>query len=431
MKLKNIGFFLLVIFFFSCKKENNNVPEILISKPFVNQIFSATDSIPVSAVISDDNSIREIQLCLVDENRVAVSKNYILKTTSNPYMLDFHYPIDNNSLSSGKYYIRIKAFDNDDAFKNKYQEIYINETPKELKDIVLIKKSGVHIIVEMIDSSFQSVVWNPIYTDYAAAAIDSRNQQLIIAGNISGDIVSYDVEYQTSNWSIPAIPNPPFPYCTHLCFEKNEVLISLYYNNLFKIYTPSGTVIRSTQTEIPDFYPVFAYKSAYYYIVGIRGISGANAMMLLHPSSLYMHNCHFISHEIIALFDYDEDAVFCFGNNAGQGTMEIYKISDNNSWSPHTIPIGEIYDVEEIAKGEYYIAHSDGLYKYKYFNNSLVPLLSTTNPRQIAYDKENMVLYMHENNGLFSSYSMGGTPSLINQKGVTDSVVDIELLYNK
>jgi hypothetical protein len=283
----------------------------------------------------------------------------------------------------------------------------------------------------MLDSNFQSTLWNPIYTDFSAAAIDSKNQQLIIAGNVIGDIVAYNTETQAANWSIAAIPNPPFPFCTQLSVQNNEVLISLYYDNLFKIYSCSGSLIRSTPTEIPDFYPIFAYKSSYYYIVGIRGISGANAIMLLHPSSLYMHNCHFISHEIIALFDYDNDAVFCFGNDAGQGVMEIYIISDNNSWTPHTIPVGEIYDVEEIAKGEYYIAHTNGLYKYKYFNNSLVQILTSTNPRKIAYDKENLVLYMHENTGLFSSYSMSGIPSLINQQTVNDSVLDIKLLFNK
>jgi hypothetical protein len=431
MKLKILGFFLLLIMVFGCKKEDNNVPEILFTKPSANQTFSVSDSINVSAIVSDDDAIREIQLCLVNENRLAVSKNYIFKATTNPYLLDFQYPIDNDMLSSGKYYLRIKAYDNDDAVKNKYQEIYINELPKELKNIVVIKKSGVHIIVEMLDSSFQSTLWNPIYTDFSAAAVDSKNQQLIIAGNIIGDIVAYHTETQTANWSIPAIPNPPFPFCTHLCVENNEVLISLYYDNLFKIYSSSGSLIQSTPTDIPDFYPVFAYKSSYYYIVGIRGISGTNAIMLLHPSSLYMHNCHFISHKIIALFDYDDDAVFCFGNNAGQGIMEIYKISDNNSWTPHTIPNGEIYDVAEIAKGEYYIAHTNGLYKYKYFNNSLVQILSSTNPRKIAYDKENLALYMHENTGLFSSYSMSGIPSLINQQTVNDSVLDIQLLFNK
>jgi hypothetical protein len=146
---------------------------------------------------------------------------------------------------------------------------------------------------------------------------------------------------------------------------------------------------------------------------------------------LVSHNAYFVGWNILEMFEYDNDNVFCFGNtSAGQGVMEIYNITNNSTWEPHSIPTGKIFNVAEIDDGEFLIAHSDGVYRYTYYNNSLVNIINSS-PRQIEYDEINNVIYLVDSIGNLISYSNTSPPIQINQSLCTDSVLDMHLLYNK
>lgn len=430
--MKRVILFFLVVFSFlvSCKKQDTVAPEVEIILPTSNQVFSVGDTVLISAKVSDNEVIKQIQLVIVNENRIPVLSNIIVQASTNPYSFQMPYPIDNIYLEDGKYYVLVKVMDEENV-KNKYCEIYINEIPKELKEVILVSKSGVDIAVYSVDTAFHSIAWTPIYMDYAASVVDSRNQQLIIAGNITDDIVAYDISSQTTNWTIDAVPNPPFPFCTNMNLQNQEIMLSLYYNRQFKTYNTSGNLTKSATIDIPNFYPVYAYKTNDYYFLFIKGISGGNAIELYYPLSLVSHNSLFVSYDILEMFEYDNDNVFCFGNTtAGQGVMEIYKISNNNTWIPHSIPTGKIFNVAEIDNGEFLIAHTDGIYRYTYYNNSLVKILSVS-PRQIEYDEINDVFYVVDSIGYLTSYMNMSPPTQINQVLCPDSVLDMHLLYNK
>jgi Bacterial Ig domain len=430
--MKRIILFFLVVFSFtiSCKKQDTVAPEVEIILPTSNQVFSVGDTVFISAKVSDNEIIKQIQVAIVNENRIPVLSNIVVQANTNPYSFQMSYPIDNIYLEDGKYYVLVKAMD-EENFKNKYCEIYINEIPKELKKVILVARSGVDIAVCSVDTAFQSIAWTPMYTDYAASVVDSRTQQLIIAGNITDDIVAYDISSQTTNWTIDAVPNPPFQFCTNMNIQNQEVMLSLYYNRQFKTYNTSGNLTKSATIDIPNFYPVYAYKTDDYYFLFIKGISGGNAIELYYPASLVSHNALFVGYGILEMFEYDNDNIFCFGNtSAGQGVMEIYEISSNNTWEPHTVPIGKIFNVAETDKGEFLIAHSDGVYRYTYYNNSLVNILSV-NPRQIEYDEVNDLFYVVDNIGKLTSYTNTSPPTQINQVLCTDTVLDMHLLYNK
>jgi hypothetical protein len=260
--MKDILFLFLISLFFlaSCKKQDTIAPEVEIISPIENQVFAVGDTVLISAIVSDNEIIKQIQVAIVNENRIPVLSNIVIQANTNPYSFQISYPIDNLYLENGKYYVLVKAMD-EDNFKNKYCEIYINEIPKEFKNVILVTKTGVDITVYSVDTAFQTVIWAPIYSDYATSVVDSRNQQLIIAGNITSDIVSYDIQSQSTNWTIDATPNPPFPFCENLNLQNQELMMSLYYNRQFRTYNSSGSLTRSATVDLPGFYPVYAYKT--------------------------------------------------------------------------------------------------------------------------------------------------------------------------
>ena len=136
-----------------------------------------------------------------------------------------------------------------------------------------------------------------------------------------------------------------------------------------------------------------------------------------------------VAQDVIEFFSKDTDNFFVFGNSSGQGVIEIYQISSNGFWTPHTLLPGTVLCAEQIDSDTYLIGHSNGnIYKYIYSTNSSTPFITGVLARNIKYDSVNQQVIVTEGNKIKQfDYT---TASLINTIVHADSIFDIHVLYN-
>jgi hypothetical protein len=133
-------------------------------------------------------------------------------------------------------------------------------------------------------------------------------------------------------------------------------------------------------------------------------------------------------YEVTEIFSMDEDNLLLIGDSAGQSKLEIYVISANGSWEPHTLPSGKITSAVQADVNNYLLAHSSGIYRYDYSMNSLTQW--RPEPADfLVYDKKTGEVFAVKDN----RYTVYDFPLATPLYSVTapDTISSLVILYNK
>jgi hypothetical protein len=422
-------FFLAIIFFSSCSKDKDkSMPVITIDHPTVDQLFNALDTIQVEATIEDETALEQIEITVCDENKVPVLSTLTISPQDKKTTVNIQYPLDDINLASGDYYLWIKAFDGTNT-ASKYRGIHITEVPRELKYIYIMSLASsttVHMQRQVVNGSLENLT--DINGDISSTASSSKFHLVASCGSTYGDMNIFDVSSNTLLWSVPTVANPPFPYFEYLS-QYNEVFYCSLYDGYIKGYNNAGTQVFSAASDAGTF-PCKIFANTNYLFADHGLYSGNNRTFgVYYISSGAMKQWISTDYDITNIFQKDEDNVFLFANQNGQGIIKLYSISANSAWEPHTLPAGAIYDVVQIDENNYIIAHESGLYNYQYNPNSLTTFISGINATKIKYDGVNNDLYVAQGNTInvydYSSHA------LVSSITAAYSVAGFELLYNR
>ena len=181
----------------------------------------------------------------------------------------------------------------------------------------------------------------------------------------------------------------------------------------------------------PGWYPRNVLKHDQYIASAIKEISTATRKIILFDavSGAGVQETY-LSQDVVEFYTKDANDIICFGNDAGQGKMEIYQVSTNGFWTPYTIAAGTILSVARVDAGTYLIGHSNGtVYKYVYSLNSMTTHLSGVTASHICYDDVNQLIYVAEGNNVKRFNYITG--ALVNTVTHSSPILDLGLLYNK
>ena len=421
---------LFLIILFGCRKEKEDVlpPDINITVPSENQQVSIPDTINIKADITDDSPLTEVKVNIVDADLIPVLPSLIYHPMQTTYQVNIDYPIDDVMLTSGYYNVHVYASDGTNT-KNDYKKIYVNEVPKRFLFVAAVTKVNFNTLQVMkIDSVYNATSMFTVNSDYSASDVNSKNQLLYIAGNYFGNVNAYNLTNNTLAWTIPALINPPFPCFTSLYYNGTYALVS-NYNGTIKGYDKNGALKYSINTPA-DRYPGKLYPHNQYLFTEMTVVSGGSkTIAVYYYSTSYLMQQLLITYSVVDFYSKDADNVFVFVNEAGQGMMKIYSITDNNVWEPIVIPTGKIYSVAQIDPLHYLIAHDNGIYQYDYSANSLVLFVPGLQADKIKFNSlTNEVIASHAKTISVYNYP---SASYVNSVVLSDTIRDFHLVFNK
>lgn len=421
--------FALTVLLYACKKEEDTIPPVVnISSPYDNQYFSVHDTMSVSASVSDETGLKSVSVVLVNENLVPVQQVREVQVNNKEMQFTLQEVIYDIYLESGVYYIRIAASDGYNT-TNDYRQVNITAAPRERKGIIFTSNDASSVSVFAADNALAITPKIVLPGDYSASAVNSYYQDLYVAGKYSGKVNAVSMTANSVKWNIPVIQGS-VPYFTNVYNDGNYSYVSYYDGNL-RGYDHNG-VLRYTATAAQNFYPVKSLHHEEYIITEQHDKTSPVRKLVVYyaTNGTGKQETSLLSQDVKELYSKDADNVFVFGNNGSQGVIEIYSMSGNGFWSPHTLPTGRLLSVTQVDSNTYLIGHENNIvYKFQYLPLSLTSFINGVTANAIEYDPVmNQVVVADNNNLRLFNYANGG---LIGSVAHTDTIEAVHVWYNK
>ena len=421
---------LLLLAVFSCREDEvfTNI-DIAINAPYESQSFVFGDTLKVEAHLNSSKTILNISLQVYNEDFVPAGTVLNIPCTSNTITIKEFYPLDTDYKYDGTYYLKLTAF-NETGSSKFWRKIKINDISRILKGLTVHCKSNQASDFYYVDALNQYSV-TPLFskpTDVDFSAVCNRPSLVFVSGSYFEPLEAIDPETGEVQFTIPAIHNPPEPWFTGVQFVSDKLFV-MYYNGQIKLYYPNGSQFQ-TISPIGSLFPVYAEKTGNYYLVIRQNKIGLQYSLAVHYSSTtaLKHSLN-LSFTPLSVLPGPDNNFYVIGNQNGQGKIMVYNIEANSMWEPHSFPYGKIISVAGAEQGEMYIASENGIYWYRYNDNSLT-LFSGMKVYRIKYESINKSLYFSTASQLYFTFSQ--TPQgIIPIASFQDSIQYFHLNYTR
>jgi hypothetical protein len=422
-------FGLFFLLFFSCKKELDEYgPVVTIYSPFENQSFSVYDTMLVNASVTDETNITAVSVSLVDINYIPVHKSVNAEVSHPPMTVDILYPLDNIHLLSGKYYLMITASDGKNDSRT-FCPVMITAVPKQLKKVfVATNASASQTNISYIDSTFSNIYpFKSMAGDFTGLSTTSYDQRIFLCGNYNGAFSGIDTEGNVK-FSISAIPSSA-PYFTGYYGEDKKTFVARHEETV-KGYDNSGQVIYTAHAN-PGYYVRKLIMNNGFLVAEEKSKTSSSRVLVSFYSTGTAEQQVALSQDVVDFCEKDDHNVFVFGNNSGQGVIQLYDRLNNNLWEPYPYPLaaGAILSAVRINETTYLIGHSNGtIYKYQY-SGGVTTYLTGFTAKRLRYDELNDQVYIVESNLITAVDFVSKAPVHVMSSG--ENILDISFLYNR
>lgn len=434
MERKNI--ILLFCFFlglYSCKKDSPaGYPSVQISSPYSGEYFNVPGTIQVTGHASDSKQLTAVNVYIANAKNMAVEQTVKIPVTSNSMNISLGYLLNDIHMPGGEYYMTISA-SNGTNISSAFQQIYVDALPTKRTAIYAITRNSAGVHALKINSSFEDSLGFTVSGDYSSSDINSYYQQLYIAAHDSGNLNVYAVPQGGTVWGIEG-PVTSAPYFTNVYCKEDVEFISYYNLGYVKSFNHSGA-IQATYTIFPGYYPIKTYLWNGFLFIEEKSMSSSQeSLWMFYEASAASYKQAALGGPVVAMYGFDNDDIFVFGNNSSGGAyMHMYKISTNLFYSPISLAsYGNILSAAQINANTYLIGFSDGkIYQYTYNPNSIVPYISGITASNIRYDSINNQVITSSGN-VVSEYNVGiNNGTFVTSVTLPDSVMDVRILFNK
>lgn len=397
MSTKVLLTLLVCCLLFSCNKnKDDESPIIQISLPTTSSSYNIYDNIIVKAELTDNKNIEKVSIELLNSDLQRILSKEFSNINESSYSLSDGFYLDDIKLETGSYFIKVKAFDGVNESSD-FTEILIQSVPKELLNLVLFKENGTSTGVSMIDVSnnieTSLFTWN---SDLADAELDSYNQRIILGGKQEKDVSIFDLESNSVVWNLN------FGICSYdfvqdiIIDDFHDFYVSLGNGELRKFnYLGVNQLISNSEVWSRD-YNLFSDSDFIYSMSKIN--SGSNRSFRKYFNSTGILESSVVTNlENVQFSEGPNNKLLIIGENSGYAELHLLEKSDLSLWSPHSLPNESLIKLIGVSNNNYFIALSDGLYRYQYSNNSLFngPAINVID---MEYDKINSRLYVLESN---------------------------------
>ena len=429
--IKRFFFLTFCVLFFACRKDNSiDTPTVQIFEPAGLQTFRVFDTLMVKGQVSDPQGLQSINISLTNGQSVQVLPSVQVPVTSNNMNFTWPYILSDIHLASGQYYITVSA-SNGTNTKYAYQEIYVDAAPTIREAVYAITRNSAGVQTWILDSAFHVSAGSSLNGNYCSSDISSYYQQLYIAAYDSGNVNALTVPSGSPAWSLPG-SNSSTPFFTNVYSYGDAAYVS-YYSGFIKYYDSKG-VQQSVINVAAGYYPVKTFLWGKYLFVEEKTFSSSpeNLTLYYSQSGAGYQQCS-LPGPVVAMYGMDNDDVFIFGNQpSGSPYIEKYSISGNILYAPVLLPSARLLSAAQLNPGEFLAGFSNGtVYQYTYNPSNFLTFITGVNASHLRYDAVNNQLIVAAGK-LVQEYNCSiSSATLLYSASMADSVLDVQVLFNK
>ncbi len=171
--------FFLISILISCKDDSDNqVPTISITGPQENTEFPVLSQVVVEAQISDNEIVERVQVSLIsDQTKNRVLPVVDIQVGQKEYPLDIAFEISDSLLKTGRYYIKVEAFDGQNS-TSAFRYINIRGMNTERTGVFVMCEGSFTSDLYFDQNAFNFSRIHQFSSNYGASVFNRLNQQL-------------------------------------------------------------------------------------------------------------------------------------------------------------------------------------------------------------------------------------------------------------
>lgn len=420
-----IAAFLSVV---SCKKvSDTNGPEIRMTSPGENDVFSYQDNIPVNAHITDDKVLKQVTVSITNAQGQVFLDNVSYNNPPNPLHINLSILFDDLYLSGGTYYVRIIANDGENE-SVVFRPITLTEAPKVLKRISLFSIIGDQTVVDTLVND-QLNQWLTLPYKFKFAQFFSGTQTLCLAHS-GNDISILGAAEAVETWSvnIPSIFGEDFFTCSTADETDNKYYLGCMDGRIRRVDAQGGLneMFVLQQGFIPK---QILIQGQYLIVLQENNLGTQQQIAVFNKQTGFFIQSTVVDFQIRSLLNTNYDLKILLAGNSGNASkFRYYNIETNYLNGVFTLYNPSlITGAWPVSDNRIMCAHEDGIYVYDHDVNNISGGLDIV-ALKILPDKTTSRCFAISSVGLHIINNSGTQEILFIPK---TGIADFGLLYNK
>jgi len=386
---------LVLLWLSSCNEdEDENPPRITIESPFENQIFSSTDTIEASAVITDNEQLTSVELELLDLefNQVAVKQSY--PASGSTFNFGQLFAIDTPELPTGDYYLAFRANDGRNV-GSAFVKIRINAIPRELEGVlVLTSQNNQSYIYYREEDETEFEIERNFFTDAAGGGLNYRQNIFATAGGEVGDADFFELEEFSIVNTLPGFGNTGVPFYLSVSYDVGvEQFILTDREGRVRVLDKNASLLLGFD-GLENHFPLQVFPTEDGYFVSEKEIDGPLYTLVFYSFQGLLFDIYQVNGAIRGVFFRNLDEKFVWVDNPEGLELRILDISTEFLSLPYQRPGARLSDVIRTGNNSFVISTSEGLLRYNYSNGGTVILNGSAPEGSLYFDDLNQLIYL-------------------------------------
>jgi hypothetical protein len=409
-----------------CKKEIVQAPNVVFSRPYVNQSFGFGDTIWVDASVSHPE-LQKVTLTLVNENYQPVEEVSNIAVNGNSFSFKAYIVVKNKAISSGKHFVRVQVLAQNERFNN-FVQVNVSELQRQRLAIYAAASDGFTQYLYRIENGSKTLSQSA-FGDASAVATNSYFSGVFLAPAYLGNLKLYRTTADSLIWQDQNNATNGARFMRGLYSSETDVF-GFYADGRVARFGINGGLKFVFQMPI-GFQAIAMLKMEnYLLVVGENGPQANKALFYFNETTgALIRKIDLLGHaEHVALLAFDASTVAVLYNDAnGKASWEGFQLNGIFINLP-ALPNFTFTAAAYVADGQMALGTDLGVYHFKYLPLNFLPI-SQVVPTVLVYDELNSQLLV----GAGSSLSLRSFPTMqiVWAHSFVAHLEGVAVLYNK
>lgn len=408
--------------FVSCSKMDRKPPNVTLIQPSAIYSLAVPGNIPVKFTAMDDRILSQITIELIDEQINNTGVGFTIFPNRNYIEVDTALVVNDILLNSGKYYLRVRAFDGIQT-GTAYTEIQLTGVPRMMDEILLFSSGNPALMYQK-----QSGIWNNTQQFSGAlsgAAFHATNQRLCVTTNQPGSMQVWNLNTGALAWSENIADAPPANATGELHYIAQATLFAGIKQSSSIVFAAPEGILKTLNINLSAGHLVKAFHIDSPNVVSLQeDVSGQNISIVTgFSSSGAFRNSLAINEVPVAVQPISVPIFLIVTNSGGEGRIRHYDAVNNTlSVAVITNPILWVRKIGSV----FLLGTASHVLRYTTSGN-----VSTFYPNtalDAVYDEVNDAIYLLKPGELLRLNSSG---SILTTENVPADAIRLLCRYNK
>lgn len=418
--------FLILLMLSACAKEKDlQAPKIRIQSPLNSTSYTVPFQLSVVATISDDVGLDYYQIKISGPDGQVVQSLQI-NTNEKEKQVNEVFTMSDIHLASGIYTINVKASDGN-HLSSKYVQINVSGINRVLEKVFISSKQNNQGKLKYIAGNsltdFYAILNEPSFF-----LINSYYQKIALAEKAGNPIQILNAQNGSVEQNIVNVTSQANYFtATHYSTINHSLLIGTSDQKI-KVFNSGGDFLYQFSVS-NGFQAEQIYHFEDVILVAEKSQTTTNKKLSCYNynsgNMLFSNSINF--DHIVLLGEFNHQPLF-WVNTGSNG--EVKSIHKNSGAITTLYNFGQaIIQVRTIHSGYYLILLTNGIYLYNSTSNTINQIINSNQLIDFQYDNISEIIYAMSLTDVRAYLAANGT--LINQVSSSDTLVSIQLLYNK